>query len=173
MTTPYSTAVTTGLQATATQHNNLRLDALPTITKGASDVLKNSDDTEKSNNQTSYTKIKEIKVNEAYSGTIRIKFDLKSATTANAYAKIYKNGVAIGTERINATMTYVTYSEDLSLALVANDLLQVYAHGIPSTYYVKNFRFYYSDQATQLGAYTLETTLLIVGTAISVTNQDP
>ena len=54
--------------------------------------------------------LKDIKMN-AYSGTYRIKFDVKYATgTGGNTAQVYRNGVAKGTLR-TPTTTYVTYCE--------------------------------------------------------------
>lgn len=145
-----------------------------TFSFGASDVLKNSDDTAKSTTATSYTKLKEVKVNEAYSGIMRIKFDLKLSSTGTGYGKIYKNGVAIGTEQTITVTSYTTFSEDLALTLVANDLLQVYCKGVGGdTVYVQNLRFYYSNRVNVLNGQTVESTLLVTVAAISTTNQDP
>lgn len=127
----------------------------------ASDGLRNSNDAEKTSPVGSdYIKIKEIKLDNAFQGSIRIKFDLKSLSAPGfVYAKIYRNGLAIGTERSNDTGSYVTFSEDFSdLNWAINDLIQIYGKGpVYRNIAVRNMRFYYD----------------IVGTAIAVTNQDP
>jgi len=114
-----------------------------------SENLKYSDDTEVTETATSYTKKKEKAIPEyavvaigfTGSGKFRIKFDLKSSAAFSAYGRIYKNGVAVGTERINATTGYITYTEDIEFK--AGDLVQIYAKAT-STYtaYVRNFRIY-------------------------------
>jgi len=114
-------------------------------TKGsivATELLKNSNDTEKTTASLTYVKVKEILISEPILGTIRIKFDLKSSNYA-AYGRIYRNGVAIGTER-NQSTTYATFSEDLTITWAVGDLIQIYAHGQSgATAYVKNFEFFY------------------------------
>ena len=111
-------------------------------------------------NSTSYTKVKEIKIN--IPGDLRIRFNLKGASKTivltkyqtcpancpepdvtgcgtyddgentfpvciyeyNGYARIYRNGSSIGTERI--TKTDQTFSEDI-LSWKRGDLIQIYA----------------------------------------------
>ncbi len=134
------------------------------------DTLRNSNDTEKSTAAAAYTKIKEILLNENL-GACRIKFDLKGMG-ATGYAKIYKNGVAIGTERTDVAESYTTFSEDFATFL-SGDLIQIYAyHSGALTTYVKNMRFYYTKSITVIDSLTL-TTALTTTWAASVTNQDP
>ncbi len=129
-------------------------------TTTASDNLKNSNDTERTTTALAYTKIKETVLGEVIPG-MRIKFDLKTANILGvAYAKLYKNGVAVGTEQTDVTAGYVTKSEDLT-GFVAGDLLQIYAYTSNASYaaYVQNLRLYYD--------FAIDTT------ALSATNQDP
>ena len=95
--------------------------------------------TERSTNSTSMVKAKEIQI--ASGGTIRVSFDLKSSNAGQAaHARIYKNGVGFGTDRLNNTTTYSTFTEDL--AFCTGDLVQLY-HLINSgsyTCYVRNFQ---------------------------------
>jgi hypothetical protein len=83
-----------------------------------------SSDTEVSNTGAgSYEKKKEIQTK--VSGRFRIKFDLRTGNIAyTAYGQIYKNGAAIGTERTTTSVTYTTYSEDLTFN--RDDLIQLY-----------------------------------------------
>ncbi len=114
----------------------------------ASDVLLSSDDTEENHGAVPYTKEKEIGAlpDDMYSNDseFRIKFDLKSANGAvTVYGRIYRNGVAVGTERSTASTSYNTYSEDIS-GWSASDLIQLYTHTSSSgiVVYVQNFRIY-------------------------------
>lgn len=93
----------------------------------ASDNLKLSADTERGTTLTSYTKLKEIQVN--HGGYYRVLFDMKTSESGySATGRIYKNGVAYGTEHIySATTNWQTYSEDLYFA--PGDLIQIYAFG--------------------------------------------
>jgi len=78
-----------------------------------------------------------------YGGVYRAKFELKDLYAGYlAYGKIYKNGSAIGTERINSTTTFVEYSEDFTLA--AGDNIQLSVHvGTPGyTVAWQNFKLY-------------------------------
>jgi hypothetical protein len=124
----------------------------------ASATLRHSNDTEKTGSNLNYIKIKESVLNDGYNA-VRIKFDLKGTTSADpgtVYAKIYKNGVAIGTEQSAATGgAYATKSEDFTLASAAGDLIQVYvkASATPAIVaYVQNFRIYYDYEYPALSA---------------------
>jgi hypothetical protein len=93
----------------------------------ASDTLQQSADTEQDGaGITSFTLVKEIQV--YLSGNYRIKFDLKRGTDdigpPVAHGRIYKNGVALGTDQTNSTNTYQTFSEDLDFD--ADDKIQLY-----------------------------------------------
>lgn len=104
----------------------------------AGDVLQSSADVEDSTTATSYTKMKEIQLPRG--GTYRIKFDLKS-TSASSFGRIYRNGVAVGTEQSTASGTYTTYSEDIS-GWSAGDLCQLYIKVSGATATWRNFRIY-------------------------------
>lgn len=81
----------------------------------ASDVLRDSEDAITNISQTSYTKELEITVPAGIiSGTLRIKFAMNETASGTSYGKIYKNGVALGSQRSTLGATYTTYSEDLS-----------------------------------------------------------
>ena len=92
--------------------------------------------TERSAVEVAYTKKKEVRILQ--SGTYRIYFTLRSAVDETTYGRIYKNGVAFGTERSTTGTASVVYSEDL--AFIANDLIQLYCkHPGAGGGYVKNF----------------------------------
>lgn len=86
---------------------------------------------------TAYTKIKEIIIPR--SGVLSISFTI-SIPGNEGYGRIYRNGVAVGTERHLAGADMQTYSEDIS-GWVAGDLCQLYtksADGASVT--ISNFR---------------------------------
>jgi len=111
----------------------------------ASDALKASADTERSvANGTAYTKKKEIAIYR--DGEVRIKFDAKDSAGdgGEVGARVYVNDVAVGTERINDTSSYVNYSEDFTAT--QGDLFQLYIKqqgGGTGTGDCRNFRIYY------------------------------
>jgi len=90
----------------------------------ASDTLLHSSDAQVINATDTYTKKKEILI--IVTGTYRVKFDLKSPDDAaySARGTIYRDGVAYGTERTTASVTFVTYTQDL--VFLAGELLQLY-----------------------------------------------
>lgn len=63
----------------------------------------------------------------SYGGTVRVKFKLGCSVSGTGYAKIYKNGVAVGTERsvVNKTSNFTQFTEDIAVS--AGDDIQIYA----------------------------------------------
>ena len=99
-------------------------------------------DSEKTTTADSYTKVKEIVVTRT--GTLRVSFALASEVGGyNAYGRVYRNGVAVGTARNTTSTIPQTYSEDIS-GWGPNDLCQIYAFtqnaGSPAK--VTNYRLY-------------------------------
>jgi hypothetical protein len=71
----------------------------------------------------SYVKKFEWKAKKA--GTYRTSITLTADDGGNTlYARVYKNGSAVGTERYRASSTPITYTEDI--AFVVGDLIQLY-----------------------------------------------
>jgi hypothetical protein len=113
------------------------------------DYILIEDTTEVSNNVTANdTKVAEFTLDK--NGALRIKFDLKigaGGAGSEAYAQIYRNGVAVGTRQQDDSSTnYVTFSEDIS-GWSNGDLVQLYSKTSNATYpaYTRNFRLYASD----------------------------
>lgn len=77
-----------------------------------------------SNATTSYVKKKEVQIDT--SGIVRVSFELLGGpSSAIGYARIYLNGVAVGTERSNGSPTeYALFTEDININ--ANDLIQIW-----------------------------------------------
>ena len=98
-------------------------------------------DSEKTTAATSYTKVKEIVVTRT--GTLRVSFALAGSNMINAYGRVYRNGVAVGTARNTTSTIPETYSEDIS-GWGPNDLCQIYAYTQNGAYPAKvtNFRLY-------------------------------
>lgn len=88
-----------------------------------------------------YVKKKEILIDRP--GAIRVYFEIRSSQAGQAvYGRIYKNGAAWGTERVNNTTTYAGWDEDFSDYEVG-DLIQLYVRSFGTTsvycqnYYIK------------------------------------
>ena len=89
-----------------------------------SNIIIASADTERDTNSYSYTKLKDIDV--LVTGTVSVYFELKKSIGVGlSYGRIYKNGIAVGTERSASSSEYVSYSEDI--AVTSGDNLQLYA----------------------------------------------
>ncbi len=150
-------AIKTMTEAHKTRHQTGGADevVLETVVYSASDTLRQSNDTERTTASAVYVKKKECLINAGLPAC-RIKFTLGNENVADTYGKIYKNGVAIGIERVNhAGDPSEEFSEDFT-GFVAGDLIQIYLHAdganVAHVYY---FRFYYDI------------------TRFTVTNQDP
>lgn len=116
----------------------------------ASDDLLISSNGETTETATSYALKKTIVVN--FGGTYRVKFDLSGNTNGLGYGRVYRNGVALGTEQsqngpTNSASDYVTKTEDLVFA--AGDSIQIYQKAqSTATSYVRNFRVYGTTTTT-------------------------
>lgn len=108
----------------------------------AGDIFVTKSDVQTDTQSTSWKKAKEILMGNG--GTLRVKFDLKGAIVDRDYkGRIYRNGGAVGTERINATTNWITFSEDIS-GWSAGDLLQLYIYGQGAGWnaFTRNLRVY-------------------------------
>jgi len=136
------------LTATSTDWNSAQSkkyiddNNLVPIAASSSDVLKGSDDSVSQTEPISYTEVKSFISYVA--GTMKIKFDLQSETGSYAaWGRIYKNGVAIGTERTTSSTSYVTYSETLNIGAGDTVSLYVKTNNTASDVMVRNYRIYF------------------------------
>jgi hypothetical protein len=110
------------------------------------DTLLHASDGQTQTNSATYVKVKETLI-PCY-GYSRVKFDMACTYDDSgnvATARIYRNGVALGTERVQTDDTnFVTYSEDFS-GFKPGDLLQIYMKAVKSTALLKNFRLYWDN----------------------------
>lgn len=96
--------------------------------------------TERTTTSATYVKLKEIQIKRSWNYTVSFDLDSNSNTV---FARIYKNGVAFGTEQSKSWVGYVTKTEDLTFS--AGDLLQLYANKwTATTAYVKNLNVKYA-----------------------------
>jgi hypothetical protein len=147
----------TGNKILVADSAGIKGDALeiPHLTKKAASAnIRNSHDAEASCALGGYTKVKTIVITNGLVGQVRVLFDLKIAVTTGsptAYGRVYKNGVALGTEQTNATTDYVTKSEDITQTWNPGDLCQLYLHyggAGTGTAWCQNFRLAYDDSPT-------------------------
>ena len=114
----------------------------------AGDYLLHSNADERQTGSATYVKLKEIKALRA--GTYRIKFDIRN-NGYWAYGRIYKNGVAVGTEQSTLSTTDVTFSEDIS-GFVSGDLIQIYCYSTAGgTTFVNDFRICCAEEGSLVG----------------------
>lgn len=85
-----------------------------------------------------YVLMKEIYVPRA--GTLTMEFDMHSSGGQVAFGRIYKNGVAAGTERSTSNTAWTSFSENIAVS--AGDLVQLYAKTSNTSIqaWVRNFK---------------------------------
>jgi hypothetical protein len=111
----------------------------------ASDDLIASADTVRNVSETSYIEVKRIKVNVF--GTLRTYFEMcavpYSGYINTVYGRVYRNGLAVGTERSTFSTSYVAFTEDIS-GWMEGDFCQLYAYQsgnyVGPTGSIRNFR---------------------------------
>ncbi len=95
----------------------------------------------KTTTATAYAKVKEITLSSIPQSTLRIYFGLNSGDpTVWVYAQIYRNGVAVGTERSTQSSASVYFTEDIS-GWSNGALLQLFAYTTNATYYARVISF--------------------------------
>ncbi len=140
----------------------------------ASDVIRNSNEDERTTSETSLVKKKEMKLNAALAG-IRVYFELKSDDGFYVtFGQVCKNGVPVGDE-YQTLAGWTPFTTDIDNS-IATDLIQIYLRvEVGGTLaYVRNMRLCYSECVTKISGKELVTPLLDTeDPTISVTNQDP
>lgn len=134
-----------------------------------------SNNTEKSTSSTSYTKLKELRIDETVSGTVVVSFDLYSSGSGDVMARVYLNGVAVGDEETVTGSTPETFTYDYANP-TNGDLIQVYGKRVTSgnDCYVLNHQLAYKWRINSISGETLASPLdLSKTTEILHTHQDP
>ncbi len=107
--------------------------------------------TERTSASSVYIKLKEFSA-ITRSGTINVSYDMQNLIS-NAKARLYVNGIAVGTENTNSTGSYVTYTDSGAYSVVVGDLVQLYALSIGGdTVKVKNFSILVTNPTTPIQA---------------------
>lgn len=108
-----------------------------------SDTLIASNDANKNITWGTYTLTKSIAIiKEIYVGSaLRVKFDIGSGA-GTTYGKIYKNGIAVGTEKSKAGAS-ATQTDDITFTdLKANDVIELWTYNNANNGTCANFRLY-------------------------------
>lgn len=110
---------------------------LQNVSSGSTIVLAAAD-TERTGNDSSYTKKKEIQVRRT--GSINVSFELRCGTYGITYGRIYKNGSPVGTERSTNNSEFTSWTE--SISVTAGDYVQLYCYTTSPgyAYSYRNFR---------------------------------
>ena len=119
-TTPGTVQIVVGIAVSATQIL-IQHQPIGGLIAGTTTIA--SADTERTTGSSTYVKVKEIEIVDA--GTVTVSFGLRTSNAAETTnGRVYKNGVAFGTEQSTASTTFVTKSENLVFA--PGDLIQLY-----------------------------------------------
>ena len=134
-----------------------------------SNVLQTSNDTLKNVTALSYTKYKEIKVNDKFNQTLGESFKVTwyieqydPYIDGSVHSRLYINGVAVSSDVLSGHNAGATGTCVVTQALYPNDLLQIYCYTTnqyAATNTVSNMRLYYGPEG--------------IAVLRSVTNQDP
>lgn len=135
------------------------------VGSAVSGTARNTNETERTNSEDVYTLIKQVSLSESINA-VRIKFTLATSSALRpAYGRIYRNGAAIGTERVTDEELGEEFSEDFTgLDWEAGDLIQIYAYiqsGIGHVT-VSDMQFCYDRAIIGLGGWTLVTGIPII-----------
>jgi hypothetical protein len=155
-TTTLATTTITTLNLTNLNLTNL-LYVINSSTTTSSPVKTSADTVKSKSNDITYTLAKNITIRNP--GYIRVVFDVNGDDEPHTgYAKIYKNGVAYGTERGGAGSAYTTYYEDLFFS--TGDVLELYyktaGNGSPAyNVSVRNLRLYYTESSSTTADYII------------------
>jgi len=84
-----------------------------------------ANDTLRSTTSDTYVKLKEITLTKTPDTTLKTRFWLEPQTGYTAYGRVYKNGVAVGTER--STASAVDFTESIA-GWADGDKYQIYGH---------------------------------------------
>lgn len=76
----------------------------------------------------SYTKLKETQWKGGPATSLRIAFDMDCDASKSIFARVYRNGVAVGTARNTTDGVLTNFSEDITASWVYDDLIQVYGY---------------------------------------------
>lgn len=140
-----------------------------------SNNVKNSNDAERTTTSTMSVKLKEIKVNKSYEGSIRIVWQMNCEQGLGVWGQVYKNGIAQGTAQGTGNQFPTSFSQDLPGGLNADDLIQIYvwaANG--DTGHIRNMKLCFDWVIPRFDNWVLATPLACTNTdPLDATNQDP
>lgn len=85
--------------------------------------------TERNSASTTYTKVKEFLMPK--SGTVRVGWNMKAFSGTTGYARVYVNGVAVGSEESTTSTSNVAKTSDVTVA--GGDLVQLYYRNDPGS----------------------------------------
>jgi len=141
----------------------------------ASGNVKNSNDTEKTTTSTTPVKLKEIKINQNYSGSIRVIWLMACEQGRGVWGQVYKNGTPVGSEQGTGSQGWQSFTQDISGGLQGGDLIQIYVRAASGdTGHIKNMKLGFNWYIISFKNWILSTPLSLTNTdPLDATNQDP
>ncbi len=141
----------------------------------ASGNVKNSNDAEKTTTSTTPVKLKEIKINKSYEGSLRVVWLMNCEQGSGVWGQVYKNGSPIGSEQGTGNLNPTAFTQDIAGGLAAGDLIQIYLRAASGdTGHVKNMKLAFDWVLTRIMNWVLSTPLALSNTdGLDVMNQDP
>ncbi len=123
----------------------------------ASSTIQYSSDSVAFTSNTAYSILKEIRLNDSYTGSWTINFDMSSSlddfdTPTTSHGKIYKNASNVpspyGIEQTTSSQSFSTFSQTFTNILINNtDTIQLYGYNVNNnggTCNVRNFRIMFN-----------------------------
>lgn len=145
----------------------------------SSDTDRNYNDAEKPIEASSWTKIKEITINESVYGSLKVYWGFHSEENqVEVQTILYLNGTPVsGTPHLCSTTVWTPTSEVIPARQFSpGDKIQIYAKytSAPSLCYVREMRLKYDPAITKIGSFILSVPLAVVGEyVIRACNSDP
>lgn len=102
-------------------------------------VVSNGMNTARNLDTGTYTKIKELQLSSFISGSMRCTWDMHCDGTGTAFSKVYVNDIAVGVEKTTTSATFVSFTDDVSVA--QGDKIELYIKNSTPLrdVYIRNF----------------------------------
>jgi len=121
--------------------------SFPAITAGTTYLYEwEQIDAANSSSSATYQRISTDRIVIKRAGTYTVDFSLATVSAGTATGRVYKNGVATGTEQTTTSLSYVVKTEALTLA--TGDYLDIYLHG--DSTYTASFKDFKLQSAVKL-----------------------
>ena len=141
----------------------------------ASGNVKNSNDNEKTTTSTTPVKLKEIRINQSYPGSVRVIWLMACEKGSGVWGQVYRNGTPLGSEQGTGSQGWMAFTQDISGGLQEGDLIQIYVRAAAGdTGHIKNMKLGFDWYIISFKNWILSSPLALTNTdPLDATNQDP